>query len=327
MKKKCIRFLPLLLACLLLCGCFLEPAEGLYAVPKQSEEYYDLQNAIELALPDGAVYAPPVSGDNQQVVQMVDLDGDGEDEAVVYCKTTGELPLGIYVFDRQNDAFTLAASVQGAGSAFHHVSYVAFDDQPGYELVVGRQISDQVPQLMNVYSLRGNTLTELMSTEYAEFVTADLDADSRQEIVVLHSGGDSQNGIAELYCWADGQLKREREVSMSVAVSSVKRILTGYMCRNVAAVFVASEYSDGSLITDIFVFRDGVFTNLSRSEDANTDVQTLRDYYIYGGDIDKDGLIELPMLCPMPSLDYDASSQDQYLDSWYNLQLDGSRDE
>ena len=73
------------------------------------------------------------------------------------------------------------------------------------------------------------------------------------------------------------------------------------------------------------VFRDGVFTNLSRSEDANTDVQTLRDYYIYGGDIDKDGLIELPMLCPMPSLDYDASSQDQYLVSWYNLQLDGSR--
>ena len=133
MKKKCIRFLPLLLACLLLGGCFLESAEGLYAVPKQSEEYYDLQNAIELALPDGAVYAPPVSGDNQQVVQMVDLDGDGEDEAVVYCKTTGELPLGIYVFDRQNEAFTLAASVQGAGSAFHHVSYVAFDDQPGYE--------------------------------------------------------------------------------------------------------------------------------------------------------------------------------------------------
>ena len=43
MKKKCIRFLPLLLACLLLGGCFLEPAEGLYAVPKQSEEYYDLQ--------------------------------------------------------------------------------------------------------------------------------------------------------------------------------------------------------------------------------------------------------------------------------------------
>ena len=40
MKKECIRFLPLLLACLLLGGCFLEPAEGLYAVPKQSEEYY-----------------------------------------------------------------------------------------------------------------------------------------------------------------------------------------------------------------------------------------------------------------------------------------------
>ncbi len=260
MKKKCIRFLPLLAwpaARRVLSGA----RRGLYAVPKQSEEYYDLQNAIELALPDGAVYAPPVSGDNQQVVQMVDLDGDGEDEAVVYCKR----PVSFRSASMSLTGKTMPSRwlhpcrAQAARSTMS--PYVAFDDQPGYELVVGRQISDQVPQLMNVYSCAAARWTELMSTEYAEFVTADLDADSRQEIVVLHSGGDSQNGIAELYCWADGQLKREREVSMF-----------GCLVRQAHSdgLYVPERRSglrrlggDGSLITDIFVFATGVFTNLS----------------------------------------------------------------
>ena len=39
----------------LLGGCFLEPAEGLYAVPKQPEEYYNLQSAIEAAMPEQRV--------------------------------------------------------------------------------------------------------------------------------------------------------------------------------------------------------------------------------------------------------------------------------
>ena len=38
-----------------LSGCFLDPAENLYAIPKQPEEYYELQKAIEEARKRGAV--------------------------------------------------------------------------------------------------------------------------------------------------------------------------------------------------------------------------------------------------------------------------------
>ncbi len=78
----------------LLGGCFLEPAEGLYAVPKQPEEYYNLQSAIEAAMPAGASYSPPTAGENQQAVQLTDLDGDGEDEAVVLLQDDGRPAAG-----------------------------------------------------------------------------------------------------------------------------------------------------------------------------------------------------------------------------------------
>ena len=86
-----------------LCGCFLDPAEYLYEIPKQPEDYYELQSAIEKAMPEGASYSPPTAGDNQQAVQLADLDGDGEDEAVVYLKTSGSSPLSVCVFGKRAD--------------------------------------------------------------------------------------------------------------------------------------------------------------------------------------------------------------------------------
>lgn len=309
----------------ILSGCFFEPAESLYAVPKQSADFYDLQNAIERAMPEGANYSPPTAGENQQAVQLADLDGDNVDEAIVYIKKTGDSPLGVYVFDKTGDRYSLVAKIEGAGSAFDHVQYVQIDDMPGYEIVIGRQISDQVSQLLGVYTLRNGTLMELMSTDYSAFITTDLDGNGRQDVFVLRGDGDTQNGIAELYRWTDGQLAREREATLSTGVASIKRIITGNMCAGVPAVFVASAYGENSgIITDIYGFSDGVFTNFSKSDETGASVKTVRDYYVYSCDIDSDGLIELPHLIPLPALVGDENSKNQSLICWYNLLTDGT---
>lgn len=311
----------------LLGGCFLEPAEGLYAVPKQPEDFYNLQSAIEAAMPAGATYSPPTAGENQQAVQLTDLDGDGEDEAVVYLKTSGDLPLAVYVFDKQGDSFSLVSKVEGSGSAFDHVLYVQFDDQPGYEIVLGRQISGQVLQLLNVYALRDGTLTELMNTVYSEFITTDLNGSGRQDIFVIRSDGDMQKEIVELYAWQDGQLFKEREVSSSASVTVVKRITTGNISQGVPAVFVSSELDEEHIITDIYGYRDGVFDNLTKSEQTNTSVQTLRNYNVYSCDIDGDGLIELPRIVRLREDENDDGTKDQSLIEWYNLDVDGQETE
>ena len=324
MKRiSCVLLSVLLL--LTMSACFLEPAEGLYAVPQQPEEYYNLQSAIDEAMPEGATYSGPASGENQQSVQLADLDGDGADEAIVFLKTTGDYPLAMYIFDEKHDKFSLLAKAEGSGSAFDRVLYVQIDDEPGYEIVLGRQLIGEVMQLLTVYGVHDGVLTELMSANYSEFILSDLNADGNQDVFLLRSDDSASAGVAELYCWKDGQLAREREATASANASAVKRIITGYMCTNVPAVFVASEYGEGDIITDIYGFRKGVFTNLAATEDADTSVQTVRDYYVYSSDIDGDGLIELPRLIDLPFLPGDDNSKDQSLIQWYNLQADGAQ--
>ena len=168
-----------------LTGCVGQSAEELYALPKQPDEYYELQNAIDQVLVANASYSGPLAGSNQQAVQLADLDGDGVDEAIVFIKTTGERPLKAFIFDEnENGVYFNTGVIEGDGTAFDAVDYVQLDGEPGVEILLGRQLSEQITQSLCAYAYRDGHLVELMSTNYTEYTVADLDGDECGDIFV-----------------------------------------------------------------------------------------------------------------------------------------------
>ena len=143
MKKRIWLLLLIVFASLLLTGCALQTVDEMYALPKRSKEYDSLQSAIDSAM-YGLSYSAPVSGENQQTVQMADLDGDGEEEAIVFAKTSDEKPLKAYVFDKLDGAYQNISVIEGNGAAFARVEYVDLDGEPGLEILIGRQLRAQV---------------------------------------------------------------------------------------------------------------------------------------------------------------------------------------
>ncbi len=311
---------------MLLSGCFFQSMDELYALPKQSEEYYALQSEIDRLLTNGAAYAAPTSGTNQQSVQLADLDGDTEDEAVVFLRTAGEKPLKAYIFDRIGDQFENVAVIEGDGNSFASVEYVQIDGEPGLELVLGRQVSDQVVQALSVYALRENRVVELMSASYTAYTTVDLDSDGNMDLFLLQFNTDDHTGVAEYYRYVGGQIEREPEAMLSSGAEGIKRMITGQVDDGVPAVFVASVYEENSIITDIFALRDGAFVNITTEGASGTSAQTIRNYYVYATDIDSDGVIELPQPRQLPCYG-DSSQEDVYwIIDWYRISVDGRRE-
>ena len=73
--------------------------EALYTLPELPAKYTELNAQLSAILEDGAEYAAPASGSNIQPVQLTDLDGDGQQEAVAFVrKAEDETPLKIYLF-------------------------------------------------------------------------------------------------------------------------------------------------------------------------------------------------------------------------------------
>ena len=138
---------------LVLSGCFVKTVDELYTLPKHSDEYNRLEQAIDQVMSSqNASYAAPVSGMNQQSVQLADLDGDGTEEAVAFLKTTGDKPLKACIFSRVDEDYQLMDVIEGDGTSFASVEYVPLTGGPGVELVIGRQLSTDVLQSLCAYS-------------------------------------------------------------------------------------------------------------------------------------------------------------------------------
>ncbi|MGM9549423.1 MAG: hypothetical protein ACI3V5_06220 [Faecousia sp.] len=324
MKKRIWLILALILASCFLGGCALQTVEEMYALPKRSQEYSSLQSAIDSAM-YGLTYSAPVSGENQQTVQMADLDGDGADEYIVFAQGSSANPLQVLIFRQEEDgSCRLMEVIESNGSAFEQVEYVQMDDAPGYELVVGRQLSDQVLRSVTVYSFSGGSAEQLMMVGYSKFLTCDLDEDGYSELMVILPGeSETGTGAAVLYRIQDGIIERSVEADMSEEPSHIKRITVGRLYSGEPAVFVASAVNEQAIITDVFAWRDGRFTNISFSRESDTSVQTLRNYYVYADDIDGDGVLELPSLVTMKRVSMEKENHQKFLIRWFAMDIEG----
>ena len=323
MRRFLCLFYVLVLAVLILSGCMLTVDE-MYRIPKRSDAYNNLQSAIDGAM-QGLSYCAPLTGENQQTVQMVDLDGDGAQEYILFAKSTEDRPLRMLVFAQQGDVFENVNTVECSGSAFDQVEYVDMNGDGGMELVVGRQVSEQVIRSVSVYTFQDKELVQLGSVNYTKFLTADLDGDNLSELFVLRPGQlDADNGIAELYTMKVGKLERYNEVGMSQPADKLKRIIVGKLDGGESGIYVASAVDDKALITDVYAIVDGMLKNVTFSNVSGTDVKTMRNYYVYADDIDNDSVVELPDLITMKPLEQMPSSENHQLIRWYAMSTDGS---
>lgn len=324
MKKRILLLTVALLSALLLSGCAMRTVEDMYAIPKRSEEYSNLQSAIDTAM-YGLTYSAPVSGENQQSVQMADLDGDGVDEYLVFAEGTSAKPLQLLIF-RQDDSgrCRLMEIIESNGSAFEQVEYVDMDDKPGCELVVGRRVSDQILRSVSVYTFTNGSAEQLMMVGYSQFVTCDLDENGLGELMVILPGDvNTGKSTAVLYGVRDGAIERSVEAEVSEDPSHIKRIMVSRLHGGSPAVYVASYVDESTIITDIFAVKNGIFTNISYSSEFDTSIQTLRNYYIYADDLDDDGILELPSLLTMKAVSRWNNDEQKILIRWYDMDLNG----
>lgn len=323
MKKKilvavCVIFV------LALSGCAMRTVNEMYSPPRHSSVYSNLQAEIDRAM-QAMEYASPVNGENQQTIQMRDITGDGLDECLVFAKMPADKMLYILVFaqdDKEN--YKLINRVECNGTGFEQVEFADVDGKPGAEIVVGRRLNDQIMAIASVFSLVDGEFEQIMSTIYSKFMVLDMDGDRLSDLFVVREGeGERRNASAVVYSYQEECVVRSREAELSASAGSIRRMTPAQLSGGETAVYIASDYGENALVSDVFVIKNGAFTNLTFSAEREMSVQTLRNFYVFSEDINNDGVLDIPSLTTMKSISKDDTSDEQYLIRWYNLDIDG----
>lgn len=316
MRNLCKFILMTLVLAALLSGCSMPTVDELYCLPKRSNSDSNLQEVIDEEM-DGLQYSAPISGTNQQTVQAADLDGDGKDEYLLFAKDASERPLKILIFSEVAVGYVLMDTIEGYGFAFEFVDYADVDDRPGLEIIVGRQVSDQVVRSVSVYRFTSGFSRQLMTASYSRIITEDFDADGREDLFLICPGQrEDSPAAAVLYTYEDEEIRRSAELNLSAPAEALRRVTLSKLEDGTPAVFASMALDENNLVTD-------VLTAAGRQVESvisGFKTGTLRNYYVYPEDIDGDGVAELPALV---SMDIPEDDQPQYMIEWYSLTRSG----
>ena len=318
----------MLAALLALSGCSMPELnlnpEELYSLPTLPDKYTELNTQLNAILEDGAEYAAPASGANIQPVQLVDLDGDGREEAVAFFRNSGdEKPLKIYIFTVEEDSYRQTELIEGTGTGFYSIAYEDMDHDGRMELAVGWKATVE-HQILEVYKLHPAGAEALIRTDYVKYTTSDLNQDEKKELVVIRTDEDGE-GVADYYTWQeDGSLTNQSSARISVTMAELSqqgRVTRGVLQEEIPALFVTGVTDMSRAITDILAVRNGELTNIVLSEVTGVSTELAPYRSLYPTDINGDGYTEVSKAVQMDSLMDDGTFYERT--DWYQYDDEG----
>lgn len=304
-----------------LSGCVFESVDNLYVLPMLPQEYSDLQNTIEATMNElGAEYAVVNYGSNTSTIQLLDLDGDGEQEtAAVFLRVTAaeEKPMRVCLFRQGSDeVYRRTYMLEGDGNSINSVAYEDLTGDGSRELIVSWQLGTGV-HILSAYSLTSAGANELMSATYNEtYMIVDLDGDGSKELMIFLQDGTSEgNNRAEYYDYQDGGMVMAASAPLSGGMRDVVSAKAGRMADDTLGVYVTIE-TENETVTDVLVLDQGALVNVTRELESGVSLSTARTYTeVTVTDINNDRVLEVP--CPVQLTPLDPESgQSQYLVYW-----------
>lgn len=316
-----------LVLCLGLGGCEFGNVEEMYALPKSSEAYVNLQAKINQEK-KGGEYIAPLSGDNRQTIQLVDMDGDGVQEAVAFFRdTSAAAPLKLVIFKQDDrEDYQVYARIEGVGSEIESVEYVQLGGSEGMDILVSWHVSTGVHSLVG-YSFSDGQPVEILRSSYSRYLTADLDDDGLQEVILAQPAGGGSPGLRmEYYDGRDGILELMSTAPLSEGSTDISSWQVGRTENGVPALFVTSFFGKDVLVTDVFCLKEGQGLRNIAMDPATRRSKDVFHYYagVQPEDINDDGSLEVPVALPVPA--YGVSSVDRFWWlAWVDYRADGSR--
>ncbi len=280
----------------LLGGCSApSSADDLFTLPQLPIEYTDLSRQISDLIDAGYEYASPTSGRNIQSVQMVDLDSDGDEEAVVFFRrSSDEKPLKIFIYAAHSDTYELLCTIESSGTAVDSVYYRDLTGDDRQELVVGWRISPDV-QTVAVYTV-GQDPETLMQSSYVRYSIEELDGDGIPSLLVFRAD-DEGDSVAEFYSRRDNVMAVSYTASLSSTMAELARgsVVSGRLRGGTPAVFVTGVTDENTAVTDILTCPGGQgLINIALDPQTGSSAAASPYMQTRPQDINGDGVTELP---------------------------------
>ncbi|MCZ8518108.1 MULTISPECIES: hypothetical protein [Paenibacillus] len=281
----------LLLALWSCTGCSLIGQPGAYMrLPKLPAEQETLKSTIESSLPPGAALIRPSNAVQAGAISLVDLDGDGSEEAVFYYKIKESEQLHGEIWSESDGPWKRIDSFEGAGYELDELRFERItleDASRGVNLVAAYATKEDAPKGLAVYALENGKAVKKFELPYTDYVIDDLTGDERQDLTVILHDREKRTSAAVLYQYEGNKLQKLSTLHLDGTVSGYYNMISGRVTPELRGVVLDAAVGAHSSYTEMLIYRDG---RLRRAFDPE---RTYKAYSAPSEDADRDGILDV----------------------------------
>jgi hypothetical protein len=286
-------------------------------LPKLLAEEERLMEQIQLNLPPEAAIIRPRKSNQMNTVPILDLNGDGNEEAVMFYKDKGNKDKIVgQVWSRALDGWKMADTIQGEGNELDTLKFVDLMGNGRLSILVGySSLSSKDQKGLTIYSM-GNEgqLQKQLESSYQELIIDDLDGDGKKDMTVIthERGRDKDIAWATLYQY-DRTLAERGKTSLDPYVNGYYNVLSGQVSANKRAVILEAGIGAHSSKTQLLVWDAGQLKTIFPERDN----PTFRAYSALSMDVDQDGIVEIPKMIAPPGYEEAAMVEIPWILQFY----------
>ena len=283
---------------------FIKPVDTLLSPPLYHEEYESLVNAFREKVSKNAVFCTPRSGEYRSAITIEDLDGDNENEALIFYKDEIESSVAkLHYFKIVNGEWISRSDLIGYGNEVEKILISDMDGDGNRELIVIWRVSGvSSSKIMSVYRTSNDfdRYKELSNENCSVCELADMDGDSKDELFYINqttSSGVVQR-VARVVRLSGNSVVIMGEAKVDPNISSYVSVKTEKASgESPLKFYIDALKGETQMITEL-IYWDALKSQLCAPFlDVNTmsNIETLRDNSLLSTDINNDGIIDIPV--------------------------------
>ncbi len=291
--KKRFTLLMFLLFTAISSGCSMtDSLDELTIPPKQDDYKEEIKVAIKDYLPQNTRPVIPPTEDEASYIKLVDLDGDGIDEALVfYTLDLKENPLRILVLKKEKGKWKNMPEIKIAGQELDRVIFKDLNGDGGNDIIIGSKIKYSLDKSINIHSMKKGKVESIFRGTYDEVIIDDLNDNKLTEMLILKLDRESHESFGELYKNVEGKIERIDKTSFNDG-AEINYAVYDYIYEKNKGIIISTTVDSDIVNTYIMTVRDDKLVNLLKGgiiqneKQASTKILPPRD-------INKDGIMNI----------------------------------
>lgn len=302
------RLLSLILAvmvCLSFSGCnyLLGESDNLLQAPRPDGTLQRIQKALkETSLKDGYKLKSAKSGNYRTAYILKDINGNGEQEAMVFYTVTegAQETLNFTVLQSENDDWSVAANTTLSGTNIERVDFGDLDGDGSEEVIIAWNIYGAPETRLSVFSMVGLEPKGIFEQSYTDFCVYDMDTNGSDDLLIFTIDTIEKTSYCTIYCSSSNGLEKAGTVQTDKNAISYKNIRRSAVDGK-PALFVDCVLNEGGLFTELITYQNGKLSAPLYQQSGRSSLTTKRSENIICGDANGDGVVEIPCGTVMPS--------------------------